>query len=518
MKPALPAALREGSRGKEALLASLLVVAAVAAALLFEAAVHPEQLHRPGHHAAFAALCETLPAAGAIRVRAPDDALRPLRGLGTVSGLTPDALGLFRRARYLRASDGEVAEALAALAGGEAPSPPEAPDLSLYYRDGNGPYLCDLVPAPGKTPSDVRAKVPAAALSGEPVLREAEEREAAWIARALLVALPFAAAWLAWRHGRREMLARLVATLLVLITLGILGAGVDRGTVAALLLVALVPAGAPLLAAAPCLLFPFPALERLGLVLCLGGALRLLLRRPVLRPLAPRGARVRAGFLALVLGAAGYAALAASPVRVTPRPEVAAEPGALLVPKGAAAAAAAGLRAEGIEVTGGEQLLPPAPDPGRRRDLWRIFTRATALAAGAEGAARARFEDVADAAAQMSLTTLPKDLRWRLRSGDGRVVLWVPADCDRDDLASARLYRARGERELRKGARLAAVLVAVAGLLAVAAFRGAAAPLLVRFGGAAAGAALLLVALPEQADLLLPLIPIVAVRGPAPYR
>ncbi|MCK6461982.1 MAG: hypothetical protein L6Q95_19035, partial [Planctomycetes bacterium] len=105
-----------------------------------------------------------------------------------------------------------------------------------------------------------------------------------------------------------------------------------------------------------------------------------------------------------------------------------------------------------------------------------------------------------------------------LRAGDGRAVLWVSAGSDRDDLASAWLYRARGEAELRRGARLAAVLAAVAGLLALAAFRGAAVPVLVRFGAAAAGAALLLVAAPEQADLFLPLVSMLAVRSQAPIR
>jgi hypothetical protein len=89
-------------------------------------------------------------------------------------------------------------------------------------------------------------------------------------------------------------------------------------------------------------------------------------------------------------------------------------------------------------------------------------------------------------------------------------VLWAPSDAERDDLASARLYRARGERELRAGARLVAILVFALGMLAVAVLRGAAAPVLIRFAGAALGAALLLVADPADADLFLPLVPLAA--------
>jgi hypothetical protein len=514
MKPALPAAFREGAAAGEIVLVSLLVVAAVVSALTFEAAVHPERIHHPRHQARFAADSATLPALGAIRVRVPGDGTRAafqrVQGLGTASGLSPATLGFFRRARYLRASPDEVADAVAKLDRGEAPVPPPAPDLSAFYRDARGPYLCDLVLASGKTVMDVRAAVPAADLSGEPLLREAEDREAASIVRALLLGLPVAAAWLAWRRGRREMLARLLAALLVLVALGLFGAGIDRGSVAGLVLVAGASTGAPLLAAAPCLLFPFPALHRLGLVLCLGGALRLLLRRPALRPLPPRAAIARAAALAFALGALSYLALAAAPARVPSPPEVEAEPGALLVPKAELAATAERLRAEGLRVTGDEPLLPQPPDPRRRRDLWRILTRATALANRAEGEARPRFEDVADAAAQMNLTTLPKDLRWRLRARDGRSVLWAPSDADRDDLTSARLYRARGERELRAAARLAGILVALAGALSVGVLRGALGPVLRRFAGAALGAALLLLAAPQEADLFLPLVPLAA--------
>jgi hypothetical protein len=514
MKPALPAAFREGAAAREVVLVSLIVVAAVAAAISFEAAVHPERLHDPRHRARFARDSSQLPALDAIRVRVPDDrartALPRLQGIGTASSLSPGTLGAFRRARYLRATPDEVAGAIAVLDRRAAPTPPPPPELSGYYSDARGPYLCDLVLAPGRTADDVRARVPEARLSGEPLLREAEEREAASIVRALLVSLPLAAAWLAWRRGRREALERVLAALLVLVALGLFGAGVDRMSVAGLLLVAGASAGAPLLAAAPCLLFPIPALQRLGLVLCLGGALRLLLRRPALPARPSRAAATRAAALAVALGVLGHLALAAAPAGIPSPPEVEAEPAAFLVPAGELGAAAARLRAQGVAVTGDEPLLPPSPDPRRRRDLWRILTRATALAGRAEGEARARFEDVADAASQMSLTTLPRDLRWRLRARDGRSVLWAPADADRDDLTGARLYRIRGERELRRAARLGAVLVAAVGALATAVVRGAAGPVLRRFAGAAAGAALLLLADPAEADLFLPLVPLAA--------
>jgi len=277
-----------------------------------------------------------------------------------------------------------------------------------------------------------------------------------------------------------------------------------------LVLVAGASAGAPLLAAAPCLLFPFPVLQRMGLVLCLGGALRLLLRRPPLPPRPTRPAMARAAALAVVLAVSCYLALARVPARAPELPEVAAEAGVKLVRKEDLAAAARELRADGLPVMGDEPLVPVSSAPKRYRNLWRILTEATTLAQGAEGEERARFEDVADAAAQMSLTTIPRDLRWRLRARDGRRALWVEAAADRDDLSSARLYRVRGEREVRAGGRLAAVLVALMGALATALLLGTFRPVLVRFLGAALGAALLLLVAPDGADLFLPLVPLAA--------
>ncbi|HEX5138294.1 MAG TPA: hypothetical protein VFY93_15065 [Planctomycetota bacterium] len=510
MKPALPAAFREGARAREAILLALVAAAALASAQLFDAAVHPERIHRPDHHARFAADAATLPALDALRVRAPAEATAPLKGLGTLRGLTPDTLGLYRRSRYLRASTADVVEAIAQLDLGVAPAPPPAPDLSSYYRDARGPYLGDLVLDEGRTTRDVREKVPGAGLSGEPLLREEEDREGRSIVRALLLGLAAEAFWLAWRRGMADALARLLAALLVLFALGLFGAGADRWSVAALALVAGAPAGAPLLAAAPCLLFPFPVLQRMGLVLCLGGALRLLLKRPALPPRPGRPAMARAAAVAVVLGISCHLALAAAPARAPEFPGVEAEASVRLVPEEDLAAAARALREGGLPVIGDEPLVPVSPGPRRRRNLWRIFIKATTLAKGAEGEERARFDDVADAAAQMSLTTIPRDLRWRLRARDGRRALWVAAPADRDDLTSARLYRVRGEREVRAAGRIAAVLVALAGALATALLLGRVRPVLVRFGGAVLGAALLLVAAPEKADLFLPLVPIAA--------
>ncbi len=518
MEPALPAvAGTKGSRRREVILVCALVAAAVASAFSFGAAVHPERVHDPRHQRRFAEDCGALASLGAVRVRS-EAPMNEIAAFGRVAGITPGVTGPFRRARYLRASTPAVADAVAMLDRGEAPSPPPMPDLSRYYEDAIGPYRCDLLLAPGRTPADVREKLPLARLSGEPLAREAEEKEARSIARALLLGFSVMALWLAWRCGLKEAERRLLAALGALVVIGLLGMGVDRWSVGALLLVAGAPGGAPLLAAAPCLLFPSLALERLGVVLCLGGGLRLLMRRPAFPQPPERRRAIRAAALAVGLGVFGTLLLHAAPMRAVSRTEVAAEPGALLVPKGDVPKAAQGLRAEGLEVTGDERLVPPLPEPVMRRNLWKIFTRARTLAGRSEGEMRARFEDVNDAAAQFSFTTLPRDLRLRLLADDGRAVLWVPAAAETADLTSARLYRVRGELQLRAGARLAGLLVFAAAALALAVLEGAARPLLLRFLGAAAGIALLFVTDPAEADFYIPLLPLAAAApalGPA---
>ena len=346
--------------------------------------------------------------------------------------------------------------------------------------------------------------------------REAEEHESASIVRTLLLGLAVLAGWLAWRHGLGEAERRLLAALGALVALGLLGMDVDPWSLPALLLVAAAPAGAPLLAAAPCLLFPPLALKRLGLVLCVGGVLRLAKRGPLRRP-AARPGTLQAVALALGLGLAGFLLLGAAPVRTVPRPEVAAEPAALLVAPGAVPEAAKRLRAEGFDVTGDEILVPPPADLATRRNVGRIYLLAESLAARSEGEARARFEDSKDAASRAVLY-LPSALRVRLLTNDGRAVLWAPADAERDDLTSARLYRDRGAIDLDESARLAGVLVFLTGALALALFERAAAKIALRFAGAAAGAALLLVADPAEADMYLPLLPLAAAApalGPA---
>jgi hypothetical protein len=474
-------------RAREGLLVLLLVAAATAAALTFRTAVHPELVENPRHHGRFAESCAALPALGAIRVRTDiPDALPRIPGRVSAPSR---ATALFRSGRYLQASPAEIADVLARLERGELPPPPPAaPDLSRYYRDAAGPYTCDVLSA---TPAALRAALPDARLSGEPVAREAEEREAPALVRAALLALAVLGAWLAWRCGLSEAERRLLAALLGLVAVGLLGLGIDRWSLAALLLVAAAPSGTPLVAALPCVFFPSVALQRLGIILSLGGILRL--RRP-----EGRGSR-RARLLALGLSLAGLVAARILPVDAYPRPEVATEPGALLVAHDAVAKEAARLRSEGHEVVGDERLVPLGADVDTRRALRRVFERATRLAGKAEGEARRRFEDVANAAERFDLY-LPADLRARLHTLDGRAVLWVPADAQRDDLASARLYRVRGDLELREGARLAGVLVFALG----SAFAAARA-LLARLLGAALGSALLFVASPEAADVYIPL-------------
>jgi hypothetical protein len=242
------------------------------------------------------------------------------------------------------------------------------------------------------------------------------------------------------------------------------------------------------------------------------------MRRPALPPPPDRRRAIRAAALAVALGVAGFLLLRLAPLRGVARPEVAAEPAALFVARGDVPEAARRLRAEGLDVLGDERLLPPTPEPATRRNLWKIFTRARTLAGRSDGEMRARFEDVSDAAAQASLTTLPRDLRLRLQARDGRAVLWVPPGADREGLTSARLYRERGDRQLRGNARLAGVSVTVAVALALAVLRGAARPILLRFLGAAAAAALLFVTDPAEADFCVPLLPLAAAApalGPA---
>jgi len=498
------------------------VAAAIVAALRFRVAVHPEGLHDPEYERTFAADRVALPALGAVRLRTSEP--HALHLLQTAPGASFDgvhgparAASLFRYGRLLYATTEEIDEVLARLRSGEPPRAlPPTPDVSAYYRDARGPYDGDVVLAPGATPEAVREILPDARLSGEPVAREAEARDASSVARALLLALFALGAWSAWRHGLGEAERRLLAALLALAALGLSGLGIDRWSVVAVVLVAGAPRGAPLLAALPCAFFPALALRRLALVLCVGGVVRL--RRSAV---ARRPGFWRPAVVAVVAALAGFLLLHRVAVKARVHPAVAAEAAAVLVPPDAESATAAELRAEGFEVVGDEDLVPPPADRSVRRKLIDIFTLARRLADGAEGGRRARFEDVADAAARDALY-LPRDLRVRLRARDGRSVLWLPrgAPPERAEFRSARLYRERGELDLRRSARLAAILVFLLYAVVRAAAEGAPAtwPAIRRF--AAAAAALALVLLVEArgagvaADVLAPLL-VVASLAPA---
>jgi hypothetical protein len=484
------------------------VAAAIAAAWSFRPAVHPERIDDPEHQRRFLAACDALPPLGAVRVRSDDPhavhrlATAPGAAIVEVSG-PARAEPVFRAGRYLLATPAELDEALARLKRGELPPPPPPPpDLTRYYRDADGPYTCDAVLAGDATPDAIRRVLPGARLSGEPLAREAEARDAPRIARTLLLALPLLGGWLAWRRGRVEAERRLLAALAALVALGVTGLGADSLTVAALLLVAGAPAGSPLLAGAPCLLFPPLALKRLGVVLLVGGVL--CLGRPPARE--GRGS-LRAAALAVALGVAGFLALDAVPLGAASRPEVAAEPAALLVPPREVAATAAKLRAEGFDVVGDEDLVPQPADLARRRALDRIFTLAERHARGAEGELRDRFADVADAASRTDLY-LPTSLRARLRARDGRHALWLAGGAP-PAAASARLYRERGDLSRREHARAAGVAVLLALGLGRALVRGAR-PVLLAFLGAAAGVLLLLAAAPDAADGFVPLVAVAA--------
>jgi hypothetical protein len=99
---------------------------------------------------------------------------------------------------------------------------------------------------------------------------------------------------------------------------------------------------------------------------------------------------------------------------------------------------------------------------------------------------------VAQAAALDSLY-LPASLRARLRTKDGRWVLWVQEEAavEHAEFESAELYRLRGERGLRGNSRVAAWIALLIAGLAFARRRGSIRQLLARFAVAASCALLL---------------------------
>jgi hypothetical protein len=505
---------------RETLLVLLSVAAAFAAAFAWRGATGQ---HDPDHADAFAAACEAQPLLGAVRVRhgdkhaahrlsiAPGDAFRRV--------LAPArAESVFRYGRLLYAAPAEVDDALARLKRGEVPKLPPQPDIAHYYRDARGSYACDVILREGARVASIEAVLPDADLFGEPVVREAEAKSAAEARHAFIFALAVVCVIAVWRPGPQEMLWRLLAAAAGVIVLGLSGWGLDVATLPALVCVAAAPRGGPLLAGAVCVLFPSLALRRIGVVFLIGGLVRWVVPRP---DAGVRRASTAA--ILLVLAVAGGWVLGAAPLRRTVPEPLRGEPAVVLVPQDEASATAEALRKEGwAGVVGGETPVPPRPDLVIRRKLTEIFRLSMLWARKSSGERRAQFEEVAEAAALESLY-LPLELRARLRARDGRAVIWIQDELppEREEFMSALLYRQRGERQMRREARVAAPIVLVLAGAWLGYRRGnrAAPGLLAAFLGLAAGVALLLYAEPQgltlPAELLAPVLVIAALAPSA---
>jgi hypothetical protein len=494
---------------REGLLVLLNVAAALVAAIFFRVAARPAELHDPRYAERFERAREALPILDAVHVRSsePDAAHRLVTDSGASVGRVLDparARATFRYGRLLYATPARIEETLRTLKRGELPPrPPPAPDLAPWFRDADGPYTCDVLLRDGAEGLErIRELLPDARLSGEPVVAAAEERAARDLPRALLLGLVMAVVWIAWRSDRLRMERRLLPALVPLTALGATGWGIDVWTVPALIIAATLPRGRPLVCGAPCLLFPAGSLRRLGLVLLLAGILRWRERPP-----PPTPARRRELALLAVLLVAGWFGLKALPVRGLGPAALRAEPAVRLVPPGEAAATVRALRAEFAGVVGGPSPLPPPADLATRRNLRAIYTLADRMARGATGTRKERLTELAEAAALPELY-LPPALRERVRTGDGRAVVWIHDDVPlaREEFVGARLYRLRGEAALRERAVWAALLVfLLAGL-------GASDParLLARAAAVAGGVALLVVARHGAPEVYAPLFVIVA--------
>jgi hypothetical protein len=470
-------------RPREGALLFLTTVSAFAAALTCRVATAPGDLGGAAHARAFEETRRLLPAAGALRVRsALPDAARRLRD-GGLDVIDPGrAAAEFRYGRLRFATPEEVRAALDGVERGVLPRLPPAPDVAGAFRDGLGRYACDVVVEDLAEVARVRAMLPGASLSGEPAARAAEEGGARDVTRALVAGLALLAGWIALRRRGVEAEVRLFAALLPLAVLGVAGWGVDASSVPALLLVAAAPRGAPLLCAAPCLLFPSLALRRIGLILVVGGLLRW---GPTVR--VPPGRARWALLLPVALAGAAFPALAAALPPAAVPPEVRHEPAVTLVAPEQRAERAREMRAAGFEdVVGEAPSVPPLPDAATLRSLLRIHFVARDRARRAEGGERERWEEVAAAAAVEGLHE-PHDLRRRLRAEDRRAALWGYGRAPVDDpsFTGAGLYRVRGQDEVRGQALRAALLAFALGgaFVVLARGRGGVVPVLSRFAG-----------------------------------
>jgi hypothetical protein len=440
-------------------------VAAFAAALRFETAVHPGEISDPRFARAFEDAREQLPALGSLRIHSDADdigmRLRRIRrsgGIGRIVEVSELERSLVR-GTLAAWDEPRLAELESRLKAGEDPGPlPPVPDVRPYFCDERGAFDCEVILRHAADVSAVRKALPEARLTGEPVLVDEEEGHRWLLLRATIVALVASVAGhfvlRVTRGGAPDLEQRLLAMALPLAVLGWSGLGIDVWTLPALVLAGTARTGAALLAGWVLLLSPVLALQRIAIVLGAAGLLRL-------RP-APWVKGARAGsqaWAALILSMLSLLLLAGwIPDPAAPGT---AEPRALFV-----AAAARETEAARIALThrvvGGESYPDARAEIPTRRRLTRIFDLATSLAKRAEGADRARFERIADAAARDAVE-VPPGLRQRRETIDGRAVLWVDG---RIEGAHAHLLaRARSRDALIRASRSTGLILLALGLL-----------------------------------------------------
>jgi hypothetical protein len=452
-------------------------VAAFAASLRFETAVHPGEISNPRYAREFEAACERLPALGSLRIHsdAPDigQRLRRIKRSGGIGRIVEVAeLERSLRRGTLAAWDAErLARFESQLKTGEDPGPlPPVPDIRPYFRDERGGFACEVMMRDAADTSRVRAALPGAELRGEPVRIDEESRQRTRLMRAAIFALVASVAGYfglrILRNGAPELEQRLLAMAVPLALLGWSGLGVDVWTIPALVLAGTARTGVGLLAGWALLLSPVLALQRMALVLGTAGLLRL---RPAPWMRGPRvGARAWAGAVLLVLIAL---ALLAGPWMGTPAASEDVEPHALFVAANARAREAARISAR-YEVVGGESYPDARAEVTTRRRLTKIFELATSLAKRAEGADKERYELIADAAARDAVE-IPAGLRQRRETTDDAAVLWVLGP--EPGAHTHQLYRTKSDVALRRSSRSAALIVFALGLL-VRLARGGVAP------------------------------------------
>ena len=373
-------------RGALLLLGAGLVALGVAGRL--RAAVHPGEVSDPRIDAAFAQACRKLPVLRSLRVHtdAPDAAPRlralvPVSDRAIASVTDVDEMVAAARLGTLAAWDVHRLRGLRrALENGAAPFDlPPAPDVAPLFHDALGRFDFELMLRDDAAVAMVRHELPDATLTGEPVLRAEEERLRPWIVRATLLALVAVTALLLWRRPP-DALARLVAVVGAVVLLAATRLGIDAWTPAALALVATSRSGAPLWAGVACLLSPVLTLQRMGVVLVAGAALRL--RRPVARK---RMRPAPAIALVVLAGAvAWFASFDAAFRRGFPGPAT-----------------------EPVATMRGEP--EPAPTPAAQRELNRIHDLAT---------------DPRVAEAARYTGARPRGLRQRRETVDGEPVTW----------------------------------------------------------------------------------------------